>query len=105
MRLNLFSLLLIREMGTSFEWGEVSSYTLTWAFIRRQRLALTSHLGYGNATHGVCFPSVVCLCVLFNVLLFSAHLSFAFIAYSFWPWSRYFVGITYVRGVSTVMLH
>ena len=50
------SLLLIREVESSFEWREVSSYTLMWAFIGCQILALTSCLGYGNAACGVCFP-------------------------------------------------
>ena len=86
-------------MEPSFEWREVSSFTLTWAFFQRLRMALTFCLGYGNTIPEVCFPSIVCLSVWFNVLFFSAHLSFAFIVYSFFCHGHVIlVGITHDRG-------
>ena len=101
------SLLLIHEMEPSFEWGEVSSYTLTWAFFLCQRLALNFCLGYGNSTPAVCFPSVVCSCVWFNVRIFSAHLSFH--VYCIFLLAMVMLLCSYhsCQGsqVSTVMLH
>lgn len=65
---------------------DIGSYMLKWALTWRHRLALTFSLGYGNTVRGLCFPCVVCIYVLLEVLFALAHL-FSYITQSYKPWS------------------